>query len=215
MAVNHDAPAAENIRWAFNVSAWTCTEAELAFLLSMLPADDRQLCQSFKNKIDVLRALISRLMQRACVSNVLGMPWADVDVKMTKGRKPFVANAAAQKRLHAPNFNYNVSHEGHYVCIASDTHLLVGVDVAAPQQLRRAPDTPGHSVLKRFRNCFADNEWELLNSWPGDDRKTEACFQKLWSLKEVSHMPPQGHSCADAMEGRIIGRLGSTSSALP
>jgi hypothetical protein len=37
----------------------------------------------------------------------------------------------------APNFNYNVSHEGHFVVLASEPHTVCGVDCAAPSQLRR------------------------------------------------------------------------------
>jgi hypothetical protein len=36
----------------------------------------------------------------------------------------------------APNFNFNVSHEGEFVVLASEPVAIVGVDVAAPGQLR-------------------------------------------------------------------------------
>jgi 4'-phosphopantetheinyl transferase len=36
----------------------------------------------------------------------------------------------------APNFNFNVSHEGEFVVLASEPVCIVGVDVAAPGQLR-------------------------------------------------------------------------------
>ena len=39
---------------------------------------------------------------------------------------------AARARASAPNFNFNVSHEGDYVVLAAEPVLLVGVDVSAP-----------------------------------------------------------------------------------
>ena len=66
--------------------------------------------ESFKFKEDQKRALVSRLMQRQCVAVALGIPWEKVLIKRTKGRKPFVINKGLDK-THAPNFNFNVSHE--------------------------------------------------------------------------------------------------------
>jgi len=63
----------------------------------------------FRFKDDQKRALLSRLLQRRCVSVALGLPWGRVHLKRTKAKKPFAAGAPA--RPHAPNFNFNVSHE--------------------------------------------------------------------------------------------------------
>ena len=54
-------------------------------------------------------ATTRRLLQRKCVSHVLGVKHEDVIIRRTKGRKPFAAGGPP--RPHAPNFNYNVSHE--------------------------------------------------------------------------------------------------------
>lgn len=45
-----------------------------------------------------------------CIEKCLGLKWDRIEIKRTKGRKPFVSNA--QKPSHMPNFNFNVSHEG-------------------------------------------------------------------------------------------------------
>lgn len=44
-----------------------------------------------------------------------------------------MANKTDRKR--APNFNFNVSHEGDYVVLASEPLCICGIDVAAPQQV--------------------------------------------------------------------------------
>ena len=51
------------------------------------------------------------------------MPFGEVQIKRTKGRKPFVI--AAVERPHAPNFNFNVSHEVRMSKSCSTTSLLV------------------------------------------------------------------------------------------
>ena len=65
--------------------------------------------ESFRFKDDQKRALLSRLLQRRCVSVALGVPWDKVRIKRTKAKKPFAVGVSA--RAHAPNFNFNVSHE--------------------------------------------------------------------------------------------------------
>ena len=65
--------------------------------------------ESFRFKDDQKRALLSRLLQRRCVNVGLGVPWGKVRIKRTKAKKPFVVGVP--DRQHAPNFNFNVSHE--------------------------------------------------------------------------------------------------------
>ena len=54
-------------------------------------------------------AAACRLLQRKCASDVLGVDFSSVDIRRTKGGKPFVV--ADDHRPHAPNFNFNISHE--------------------------------------------------------------------------------------------------------
>ena len=54
-------------------------------------------------------AAACRLLQRKCASDVLGIAFSSVDIRRTKGGKPFAV--AEVSRPHAPNFNFNVSHE--------------------------------------------------------------------------------------------------------
>ena len=66
--------------------------------------------EAFRFKDDQKRALVSRLLQRQCVSEAMSLSWQSVQIKRTKGRKPFVMNKSMD-RSGAPNFNFNVSHE--------------------------------------------------------------------------------------------------------
>jgi hypothetical protein len=55
------------------------------------------------------RCCMCRLLQRQCVASALGVPFAEVKIQRTRGRKPFYAGQAHDTR--APNFNFNASHE--------------------------------------------------------------------------------------------------------
>lgn len=96
-------------RWAVNIGGWLPAEAELSFLLTLIPDTERQDVRSFKFLDDQKRALCSRLLQRQCTCQALQIRWQDVVLKRTRGRKPFAAVQGS--RTACPNFNFNVSHE--------------------------------------------------------------------------------------------------------
>lgn len=170
------------LRWAVDISVWACKEAEWQFLLGLLPSDDRTAVQRFKFRDDQKRALVSRLLQRQCVAAALGVPFAEVAIQRTKGRKPFFAGRIS--RPEAPNFNFNVSHEGDYVVLASEPICICGIDVAAPQQIRRSQQEPLESFFAHFQQQFTPAEWRAIRAAADDDSKA-AAFRQHWSLKEA------------------------------
>ncbi|KAG2440950.1 hypothetical protein HXX76_003803 [Chlamydomonas incerta] len=148
--------------------------------LALLPPAEQQQVLEFLQPADKYRASCSRIMQRCAVSVALGVPWPEVALARTKGRKPFTTNA---KPPYAPNFNFN----GRYVVLAAEPLALVGVDVAAPRSARPGPAAarPLEQHLRIFRPQFADSEWALLEGLAGHAERQEAAFQSLWSLKEA------------------------------
>lgn len=181
------------LRWAVNVERWhpegDHEGAEFAFLLTLLPPHEREDCLKMRFMPDKKRALVSRLMQRAACSRVASLPHDEVVIHRTKGRKPFLARAPNRPPLpHAPNFNFNVSHEGDFVVLASEPHAMCGVDVAAPGQARRR-DRNGRlpsaeEMLSTFGDVLAPAELAAIRAQPDDDAMEEA-FRRHWSLKEA------------------------------
>ncbi|WIA35520.1 hypothetical protein OEZ86_003946 [Tetradesmus obliquus] len=107
-----------------------------------------------------------------------------VQLQRTRGSKPFYGGPA--NRQHVPNFNYNVSHEGDYVVLAAEGRCLCGVDVAAPQQLRRRGSSRSlQDCIALLRDQLAPGEWDLLQSLQGDESAVESAFQSMWSCKEA------------------------------
>lgn len=98
------------LRWAVDVTRWQPPPSELAFLLSLLPENEQTEATRFKFEADRKRHLVSRLLGRAAAAAALGLQHSVVEIKRTRGGKPYVANVL-QKPAGAANYNYSISHE--------------------------------------------------------------------------------------------------------
>ena len=105
--------------WFVDANAWQPSRAELGFLLSLLPAAESGAVLVLRNPVDRKRALLSRMLQRHCIATSLQLPHERVVIARTKGGKPF-ESSGLQRDAARSNFNFNVSHEGHLVVLASD-----------------------------------------------------------------------------------------------
>ncbi|KAH7622782.1 hypothetical protein Ndes2526B_g02057 [Nannochloris sp. 'desiccata'] len=170
------------LRLAVNVTKWEPNPQEFQFLCTLLPAADSEACNKFRFFDDKKRALVSRLLQRHAAFMALDIPHEAVIIERTKGRKPYVANNI--EKLHAPNYNYSVSHEGNYVVLASEDICVCGCDVAAPHQLRRNAGQPLADVLAGFTKQLTPDEWATVRGSPLES-EVESRFRKFWSLKEA------------------------------
>jgi 4'-phosphopantetheinyl transferase len=183
-----------------NISRWHPSDdhdgPEFRFLLALLPEHEREECLRFRFMDDKKRALLSRLMQRAACARVADVPHADVLLRRTKGKKPFFAWTempsfdadSAADLAAAPNFNFNVSHEGEFVVLASEPVCIVGVDVAAPGQLRNRNRKGGapsvEETLQSFRETLSVSERNAIRAFRTDAEKEDA-FRRHWSCKEA------------------------------
>ncbi|QDZ19168.1 4'-phosphopantetheinyl transferase [Chloropicon primus] len=175
------------LRWAFNRSSWRPEGeekgAEFQFLLSCISKEEAESVLRFKFFADKQRALASRLLQRKCAEECLRLRYEDVRIKRTKGRKPFVANPV-DRPADRPNFNFNVSHEGDYVVLASDPVCVVGVDVAAPGQSRKNGVFSLEQVFRNFKSSFTAAEFSNIKCL-GEEGAQEDAFRRSWSCKEA------------------------------
>jgi 4'-phosphopantetheinyl transferase len=206
-----DNPA--RLRWAVNIAKWdpegNHEGEEFQFLLSLLPDNERKDCLKMMFMPDKKRAIVSRLLQRAACARVTGTLHAHVHINRTKGRKPFLSfittgtgdfsSSQPARLLHAPNFNFNVSHEGDFVVLASEPSAICGVDVAAPGQARRRGKDgrmpTAEEMLNTFSDVFTPHEKEQIRaagknsagnntSAEEEDDAKEEVFRRHWSLKE-------------------------------
>ncbi|CAJ1377440.1 unnamed protein product [Effrenium voratum] len=175
-------------RWAVNIDSWKplggAEGREFQFLLNLIKEEvDRKAVMRFKFLEDQKRALVSRLLVRQASASSLNMTnFNDIEIKRTKGRKPFLAQPLPPED-EAPNWNVNCSHEGSWVVCASEPHVIAGIDVAELRRKRK----DGQPI--DFHNVFKDNltfkEWEYVKEHgPCHDREYEA-FSRFWSAKEA------------------------------
>ncbi|KAF8065883.1 Aasdhppt [Scenedesmus sp. PABB004] len=177
--------ASPPLRWAVDAGRWAPSSAQLELLLSALPADEVVRAARFVEPADVKRCLLSQLLQRAAGARALGAAWG-APLRRTRGGKPFLPPPpGAPRPAGAPNFNYNVSHEGAWVVLAAEGRCLVGVDVAAPRQLRGRGGRGLAASLELMRAQLSDAEWARLQSLAGDEAAMEAAFQQMWCVKEA------------------------------
>lgn len=166
--------------------------AEFKFLLTLIREEaDRVQVTKFMRFEDQKRALLSRLLVRRAATAMLDLAsFADVTIGRTKGRKPFlVSPRPPADRPDLANFNFNVSHEGDWVVLASEPLCVCGVDVAAPEQHR--PGKHRANIFEDFRDQLTADEWLVVrqeaSAAPSDPAEQPGyqAFQRFWSCKEA------------------------------
>jgi len=75
--------------------------------------------------------------------------------------------------------------KGRFTALASDPLCVVGIDIAAPRQLAGRKNMPFPEAVEALRSEFSHSEWATIQSFAPDAAGMEACFQRLWSLKEA------------------------------
>jgi len=165
--------------------------AEFKCLLSLIPEkNEREAVTKFVFFEDQKRALLSRLLCRRACCDVLGLPsFKALEIRRTRGQKPFLLQPRPQQEDLA-NWNFNVSHEGDWVVLASEPLCICGVDVAAPA--RTDPSKASIDVKRDFGDYLTSKEWEAVEKAAAGDVAAAvegppgyAAFQRYWSSKEA------------------------------
>ncbi|WOK99133.1 hypothetical protein Cni_G07845 [Canna indica] len=165
-------------RWLVNISQWNPSELQFASLVSLFPLDDRRVITRYLRFDDRKRALVSRLLQYSLVHEVLGIPIDKIIIRRTVEGKPYLNSNTI---FPFPNFNFNVSHHGDYVGIASEPLCLVGLDIVSitiPEQ------TTDLEFINNFSSYLTALEWENITV-AGTSEERLAEFYRYWCLKEA------------------------------
>ncbi|CAM9579998.1 unnamed protein product [Ascophyllum nodosum] len=176
-------------RWCLDVSAWgDLSSHQWDVLLELLPEDERSRVKNFRRENDQRLALGSRLLQRAVVSKVFGLKSSDVTIRRTSERKPYFVGVAEAIRRGTvspllKNWNFNVSHHGKFVAIASEPVCLCGVDIVDTER-RSNERGPADDYFRYFTQHFTDSEWGAIKRGVNDESKLRR-FYLNWGLKEA------------------------------
>jgi len=178
-------------RWVVDIASWGVEQhgKEWGFLLALINDEtERKQVSSYLKFDDQKRSLVARLLMRRACSLVAGGHHKEVQIGRTKGRKPFLS-APRVETTGFDNFNFNVSHEGKYVALASETACLCGVDVAAPfEDRKRRASARMKGVLEMMmspdKGVLSDGELWEIRAQPTEQQQ-EAVLRQLWSVKEA------------------------------
>ncbi|KAG5237875.1 L-aminoadipate-semialdehyde dehydrogenase-phosphopantetheinyl transferase [Salix suchowensis] len=166
-------------RWLVDTSKWNPAPHDFSSALSVLPQHERSSITRFLRMEDRKQALVSRLLQYALIHEVLGIPYNEIVINRTFEGKPYLECSHVDAGF--PNFNFNVSHDGDYVAIASEPLCLVGVDVVCciKPMKESVPE-----FIENFSSYFSSLEWDnLINT--GTSNEILADFYRYWCLKEA------------------------------
>ncbi|XP_016499844.2 uncharacterized protein LOC107818355 [Nicotiana tabacum] len=166
-------------RWAVDISEWNPSPHHFSFAMSFLPQHEHPSITRFFKMEDRKRALVSRLLQYALVHQVLGIPYNEIVIRRTAEGKPYLE--CDKPNLELPNFNFNASHHGDFVAIASEPICLVGLDVVA----QTIPEKESvEDFIESFSSYFSGLEWfNIINA--GSSHQILSEFYRYWSVKEA------------------------------
>jgi len=188
---------------------WACDLRDLSVeeggedwerLLSVLTEAERDKVMRFRQWDDQKRAFLSIQLQRCLIRTFTGLVSDDMyGILRTRENKPY----AVCDNLSLGTWNYNVSHHGNYVAIASHAKNIIGVDVMTlhPPVRKRRPvqaalqseiaqdPTVAQAVVdeaffESFKAHFTDREMEAVRAHASRDARY-AMFFLTWSLKEA------------------------------
>ncbi|XP_015058145.1 L-aminoadipate-semialdehyde dehydrogenase-phosphopantetheinyl transferase-like isoform X2 [Solanum pennellii] len=173
-------------RWIVDISEWNPSPNYFSFAMSFLPQHELSSITRFFQMEDRKRALVSRLLQYALIHQVLGIPYNGIVIRRTAEGKPYLlwlerSQECDKLNLEFPNFNFNASHHGDFVAIASEPICLVGLDVVS----QTIPEKESvEEFIQSFSSYFSRLEWFNIIS-AGSSRQILSEFYRYWSVKEA------------------------------
>ncbi|TVT99771.1 hypothetical protein EJB05_54856, partial [Eragrostis curvula] len=164
-------------RWLVDITHWRPSPSQFDAAVALLPPHERPAIVRFVKEDDRKRALVSRLLQYSLVHQVLRIPFQQITISRTAEGKPYLQNENATFR----NFNFNTSHQGDYVGIASEPFCLVGLDIVSISKPQREAVT---DFINNFSSYLTDHEWNCIVR-AGSPNEVLTEFYRYWCLKEA------------------------------
>jgi 4'-phosphopantetheinyl transferase len=130
-------------RWAFNASEWKPTTEEFEKLVNELvpEEEERKRIGRYRFEKDRIASLIGRLLIRKLLQHVrrglvasasASSFYLDTKFNRTPEGKPYLLRTEELEGFSTLplRWNFNISHHGDWVVIASDPERIIGVDVS-------------------------------------------------------------------------------------
>ncbi|CAL2044600.1 unnamed protein product [Caenorhabditis brenneri] len=163
------------VRWAISLEeTMTSPSFQNTFRKAILCASESDVDQQkqFRFKEDALACLIGRLMPRKAAVNHTSKSWSSLEFVRNEKGKPSLVNSS--------NFEYNVSHHGDLVVLATG-ESRIGIDVMRVNEARRDTAAEQMDTLNRH---FSEEEIESVKGGDKSEEKRWHAFYRIWCLKE-------------------------------
>jgi 4'-phosphopantetheinyl transferase len=85
------------------------------------------------------------------------------------------------QNINFPNFNFNVTHHGDFVAIASEPLCLVGLDIVSHSRPLHNETIP--HFIHQFFSYFSTSEWDKINAAANHCEMLNE-FYRYWCVKE-------------------------------
>ncbi|KAL9680509.1 hypothetical protein QQ045_018388 [Rhodiola kirilowii] len=166
-------------RWYVDISDWNPSPGEFSSAMSVLPQHEQSSITRYVRIEDRKMATVSRLLQYVLVHQVMGIQFDEIVIRRTVEGKPYLEYDGEEPMY--PNFNFNVSHHGDFVGIASEPLYIVGLDIVSPVV---PVNESVQDFIQHFSSYFTSLEWDrITNAGNSDEILTE--FYRYWCLKEA------------------------------
>ena len=163
--------------WVTSIDEIEIGEEMNLFVRSLAPPE-REKALRFYYVEDQKRSVISTMLQRAKIREAFQLEEGGYEIRRTSENKPYVVSHCRQ----IDSWNYNVSHHGKYVCIASHDSFLIGVDIV-DITTRTGNISNSYDYVNIFQSQLTKRELHVITSQATEeDRYT--MFFIYWSLKE-------------------------------
>ncbi|CAJ0929134.1 unnamed protein product, partial [Mesorhabditis belari] len=165
------------LRWAINIRELERSvnfENFYRFAVQCVTEKEYEEHRKFVYKDDSLACLVSRLLARKFGAIATTSQWNRVDIQRTKRGKPFVNSPSTSQR-------FNISHQGDYVVLASDSQYEIGIDV---MKIDEREDATADEHRQKMQRLFTQGEHSYMASRSGEFERWKA-FYRIWTLKEA------------------------------
>lgn len=155
------------------------SEENFQHYISKISETEKTSICRFRIKDDQKRALLSVLLQRSLIRYHFNIGDSEYDIQRTRENKPFPNLRSSNKTT----WNYNVSHHGKFVCIASHSKYLVGADLVDILTRTRMINT-SKEYFEMFKGVFHPSEFAAMQTESCENARYTKFFVN-WSLKEA------------------------------
>jgi len=174
-----------SLRWYFCLNYWHPTKQELSKISGLIQQEEKARISRFHFLRDAKAAIVGRLMIRKLINLCTGVPNDGFVLGRDEHNKPFLVNiepSAGPSTARPDNLNFNISHEGAYVVLASDSAVNhIGIDVMDISKPGRGAASQ-EEYFRLMNRQFTPGEWNQIKGPSIHSRITN--FTRFWCLKE-------------------------------